>query len=172
MKRVMLGVVLAFVVAVSVGCSAPQQQQWGQGYEAQNGYMQPDHGWFYYWMLYHATVGMYEPRPTYHIYIPPAGYPREYRPWRNVQSYSGYPYDRAPKPVKPASGATPARTSGGFSTPAPKPQDNRSTGGFAKPAAAPPPASRTSGGFSSPNPPPAPPKAQPRTSGGFSRSKR
>lgn len=131
---------------------------WGQGYESQQGYMQPDHGWFYYWMAYHVLFS--NPQPTYHVYVVPPGLPSTYRPW--TPTYR--PTTAAPSVASP-------RSSGGFSTrPSPASPSPRSSGGFSTPKASPSP--RSSGGFSggSSRPSSAPrssPSSSPRSSGGF-----
>jgi hypothetical protein len=145
MKRI----VLAVILATTIGCGGNQpQQQWAQGYESPNGYMQPDHGYFYYWMLYHTSFGMYQPQPVYHVYVIPQGYPSDYRPWRARE----YMRDTSGRFVRrPPSAVTPARSTGGFAnqsapgtftngtsdrhsieSPTTSPTDRKS-GGFAKP---------------------------------------
>jgi len=192
-----VGIVVGVVVmaALIVSCNrrpvTTAERPWGQGYETSAGYMQPDHGFMYYWMM--NRLLWQDARPTYHVYYPPAGYPSYYRPWRtdipNTVTY------------RPPTAVTPARTSGGFSshptTPSPRstggfspssspsaaPSPSRSTGGFSsspassprstggfsgssKPSSASPSPSRTSGGFSKPSSP----SSSPRSSGGFSKS--
>lgn len=173
---------------------ARAERPWTQGYETPQGYMQPDHGFLYYWMM---TSLLREPQPTYHVYVPPPSYPREYRPWLHYDRETRAVYTPtqwraveearrprpAPAPVSdrttggfsaPPSRSTPSaapssRTSGGFSREPSRPaaRPDRTTGGFSQPA----PSSRTSGGFSSrpPDKPSAPPS---RTSGGFSKPSR
>lgn len=137
--------------------STPQQAQWGQGYESPQGYMEPAHSWWYYWLIYHSTLGFYQPYPTYHVYSVPYGYPRDYRPWRATE------YTRTPSGAvvrQAPSAATPAPSAGGFAKPMirdPRADASRSAGGFSKPAA--------------PRPSPAP-RAPTRSSGGFSSGSR
>ncbi len=184
---ILLGVI-GVVVLSAVLLSACRRQTvvvaerpWGSGYETSAGYMQPDHGWFYYYMM--NRMFWQDTRPSYHIYAPPAGYAPTYRPW-----YHDDVRYRVSTPAPP-SAATPARTSGGFvpasSVPtrrsggfAPAPQvPTRTSGGFApapsaktaqtpsRPAQAAP--TRTSGGFSRPSS-----SAPSRTSGGFAGGKK
>lgn len=140
------------------------ERPWGQGYETSAGYMQPDHGWAYYYLM--NRLLWQDVSPTYHVYVPPPGYAPSYRPWYRE---SRGPVRQAPSP--PANAVTPARATGGFTrapaAPQPSPRvtaPSRTSGGFSKPAA--PPPSRTSGGFSKPSSP-----ATSRTSGGFSKPK-
>lgn len=162
MKRLIL---IVAVLSVSGACSRqpprPVQAEWGQGYETQQGYMQPDHGWLYYWMMYHVFFS--QSQPTYHVYMPPAGMPSTYRPWRPTSA-------PVPMTARPATPNVSPRTSGGFSAPAPvKPSGPpRSSGGFSAPRATPAPAPRTSGGFSST--PRSSSSGSSRTSGGFGSS--
>lgn len=163
-------IVVLAIVAIGVVACRPQPQYyaerpWGQGYETQQGYMQPDHGWFYYWMLYHTFQN---PQPTYHVYQAPIGYPPAYRPWHG-QAPRVYV---TPPSILPPSPTT--RSSGGFSqsaTPAAPPTTTRSSGGFSgfsRPATTSPPATRSSGGFSSPRVTTSSPSTTTRSSGGFS----
>jgi hypothetical protein len=155
---------LLIISLFTVGCGGPTPQ-YAQGYESPTGYMQPDHSYLYYWMLYHSTMGMYQPQPVYHVYMIPPGYPSDYRPWRANE----YARDTSGRFVRRPPAATPARTSGGFSQPAQSQAPSRTSGGFSRPAPIQTPASRTSGEFS----PPAVPASTPatRTSGGFDQPK-
>lgn len=180
MRKLLILAALVFTVACG---GSPQQQQWGQGYETPQGYQEPDHGYFYYWMLYHSTFGYYQPHVVYHVYVPPVGYPREYRPWQSreyVRSSDGrfvrtttttttvIQKPVAP-PVKPAAGSTPARSVGGFAAQKPVVKDNRATGGFAPKPAAAPSQTRSTGGFSKPA---ASSSSSSRSTGGFSSRKK
>ncbi len=175
---IICGTVLFAVLILAFALHRPRYAQaptpWGVGYDSTQGYMQPDHSAFYYWMAYNML--WQNPTPTYHVYVPPAGYPASYRPWQA-------------DPIRPTYGGsqptytgaqTPARTSGGFSprvvgddqpaysgaqTPA------RTSGGFSQAPSAPPSTSRTSGGFSSAPPSrPSTTSSPSRTSGGFGSS--
>ncbi len=168
-KRLFLIVALACLGSIACRHASTAERPWGQGYETQAGYMQPDHGWVYYWML--SNLLFQSPQPTYHIYQAPIGYPVTYRPWmpRVERTVT------APAPIAAPSGSTTRRT-GGFSSvatpttaPARSATPTRSSGGFT-PAASPPPPSaaptRSSGGFAS-----RPASTPTRSSGGFSRRK-
>jgi hypothetical protein len=177
-KRLILCLSLAAIILASaLGSACSPAPVNVQGYETQSGYMQPDHGYFYYWLMYHATVGVYQPRVSYHVYVPPSGYPTTYRPWYSRPSVPSY----APSYTRPYGAQTPARTSGGFSglpsysPPAVAPRGTqtpaRTSGGFSSYAPRPsaPAAPRASGGFSAPRPSTSMPS---RTSGGFSSGRR
>lgn len=121
---------------------------YGTGYEGPVGYMQPDHGFFYYWMW--SSLLLRPVAPSYHIYVPPAGYPASYRPWQPA--------------IRPTlSPPTDVRRTGGFSG-----GDSRRTGGFSwagrSSAATTSGSSMRSGGFSSS------PSSSYLRSGGFSSS--
>lgn len=156
MKR--LACIVALCAAIG-GCSTPPQAaQWGQGQETPQGYMEPEHSFYYYYFMYHVLWS--NPQPVYHVYIPPPGYDRSYRPWYTDRDRYYRPRDVPPtsNPVAPV--AQPAKPM----QPAP-----RSTGGFSQPPAPKTQAApRSSGGFAPPKPAP----AAPRSSGGFSSSKR
>lgn len=169
MKKVLL--VGAVVLTMLSACSSRPQQPYGQGYEGQDGYYQPDHSWFYYNLAYYSTLGFYAPQPSYHVFVIPAGYPREYRPWQardyardsdgrfvrrppvvvvpRSQSTGGYSQSAAP------SAATGSRSKGGYAPPPPPSvaPSSRTTGGYASKAAPPKaPDSRSSGGYRSKSP--------------------
>lgn len=183
-RRILWSGVIIVILASGVSCRRQPQyaeRPWGQGYDTPQGqYMEPDHGWFYYWMM--SRVLMQSTQPTYHVYLPPPGYPVYYRPWQSRDYYrdtSGR-FVQRPTPVAPRpdprrdGGFTPRtspdpRSSGGFAKPAPPAANPRSSGGFTRPA---PPAAnpRSSGGFSRPSSSPKP-SSSPRSSGGFSKKK-
>jgi hypothetical protein len=154
--------------------SAPAYQ--ATGYETDAGYMQPDHRL----LLLLADVSRDRSastsrRVSYHVYVPPSGYPTTYRPWYSRPSVPSY----APSYTRPLrrTNARPdvgrlqrlavlqpasrrhrgaprrrARTSGGFSSYAPRPSAPaapRASGGFSAPRPSTSMPSRTSGGFSS-----------------------
>lgn len=155
-------ILLALALLATVGCGTTVVQP--TGYETGGGYMQPDHGWWYYHTLYWSTFGMYQPSVTYHVYVPPPGYPTTYRPWYR---------ETRPTYQAPARPSVDPRRSGGLSQPSksatPSP---RTGGGFSaaqKSSQAPSSSPRTSGGFAST---PAPRASSPRTSGGFSGSRK
>lgn len=170
MKRTMTALVLAMTVVLG-GCrhKAPTQDTWGQGYETktstgQSAYMEPDHSFLYYYVLYHIFFSG-STQPTYHVYVAPAGSPAGYRSW----------HARPTVPAGPSSvvsPSAPSRSSGGFfSTPSgtqvrPSVQTpSRSTGGFSAPSVprsySVPAPTRSSGGFSSGS------SSVGRSSGGF-----
>lgn len=155
-------VVVAALLLLSACSRQPRQAEapWGQGYETQSGYMQPDHGWFYYWMLYHVLWS--NPQPTYHVYVVPPGMPPTYRPWTPT-------YRATTSAAAPRATVTSPRTSGGFSAPSPASPSPRNSGGFSRPSASPSPSPRSSGGFSSrpSSSPRSSPSSSPRSSGGF-----
>lgn len=93
--------------------------------------MQPDHSWFYYWMI--MNMGR-TAQPTFHIYhAPPVPTRSGQTPIYNVPSGQSRPSYVSP------------RSSGGFSAPRPS-VSPRSTGGFSSPRSYSSP--RSSGGFS------------------------
>ena len=187
-----LFVVLVFGMLVQACARQPRvvvAERWTQGYETQAGYMEPDHGFLYYWLL--TRVMQREAAPTYHVYVPPPNYPAHYRPWQDDSAYRPRyvpPPDTAPAPTRrsggfsatpePRAGAAdaPTRHDGGFSQPATVTRPTRESGGFSTTSqkAAPAdrtPATRTSGGFSEGKATPAlkaAPAAPTRSSGGFS----
>lgn len=162
-------------------------ERWTTGYETPQGYMEPDHGVVYYWLL--TRVLARDAAPSYHVYVPPPNYPAHYRPWQDDSAYRPRyvpPPDTAPAPTRRSGGfsttpdatspAGPTRHDGGFSQPATVTRPTRESGGFSTtPQKAAPadrtPATRTSGGFSGSKATPAPkaaPAAPTRSSGGFS----
>lgn len=179
-QLILAGVLCLVLVLLVASCHRDAQrlgqaESWGQGYDSpQTGlYMQPDHGYWYYYMLSHMWMS---PTPTYHIYVPPAGYPNSYRPWHQMV------YTAVPTFTASPTAGVPPRTSGGFSTSdRPSPSTStpgaspRTSGGFSRPpvpkfeqpAQSYPSAPRTSGGFSSSRPSGG---SSPRSSGGFSSS--
>lgn len=204
-----VGVVVCVVLmaAFIVSCNrrpAQAERAWGQGYEVpidggRSVYMEPDHSWFYYYML--NRMLWQDTRPSYHVYMPPAGYAETYRPW--YHDTSRYRLETLPAPMATGTSA-PTRTSGGFSQPSPgtsqtptaqpsratsqrDPAPTRTTGGFSQPLPATSHShqasessqatsqtstapSRTTGGFSQPTKSTSQsPQAPSRTSGGFSR---
>lgn len=170
MTRRPLFAIVLLVAALTVACGSPQPQgpaQWGQGYETAQGYQEPVHGYWYYWWLYHGTMGLYQPTVVYHVYTPPYGYSSNYRPWGYAQHmgttviYTQTPTYRPGTPYSRPTAVTPARASGGFAPQATA--SGRTTGGFAPKPAAPPPQTRSSGGFSASRP------SSSRSTGGFSR---
>jgi hypothetical protein len=94
------------VLTLNACRSAPAYQ--ATGYETDAGYMQPDHTAFYYWVVYHTTFGYYQPSVTYHVYVPPAGYPATYRPWYRASG-------TAPLQLRRSTASPNTRTGGGFS---------------------------------------------------------
>ena len=167
MKKKLL--VLLTVTLAATACSRAPQPQWGQGYDSPQGqYMEPDHSYFYYWMMYHSTLGLYQPQPVYHVYVAPAGYPREYRPWQSreyVRDSGGRFVRKPPPPPAPRS-----QTTGGYSQSKPTAATpSRSTGGYAQ-APAPPvkASSQTSGGYTAKPPSTPPPPKSSQATGGYS----
>jgi hypothetical protein len=181
------GVLLLSVLIISCSRTARLQARaerpWDQGYETPQGYMQPDHSFFYYWMM---TSTFRQPQPSYHLYVPPPDYPSHYRPWldydRTTRTVRERPRAAAPAASSYTPREAPTRDNGGF---APKAAPRRETptrdnGGFSRstPAARPAP-TRDTGGFAPKAPPrAAPPRAAPsrpapsrpaptRSSGGF-----
>lgn len=173
MRKLSRALLLLLCVGI-VGAACRQvPPTYGQGYETTQGYQQPDHSYFYYWMMYNVLLS--NPQPTYHVYLPPQGYPVTYRPWQPAPRQPTYAIP--PTTYRPLAPNSP-RSTGGFSsspTPPPPPPaftSPRTSGGFSppRPASAPPSSPRSSGGFSTPRPPSAP--TAPRTSGGFSKKGR
>lgn len=172
-RTIILGVITALMITVllSITCR-PTPYGMSQGYEQNYGgqaapvYYQPDHSFLTTWMMYHILFQ----QPSYHVYMPPAGYPPSYRPWQ--------PAPQGFRPQAAAPGRPDSRTQGGFTpaTGAAKPAaDSRAQGGFAPKAAppAPPPSRpaspssmspRSTGGFSGSS---SRPSSSPRSSGGF-----
>lgn len=170
MKRILIGacfalllmVVLLAVINLTRQPVRPLQAEWGQGYESPKGYMQPDHGAFYYWWM--TRVLLSDMQPSYHVYVVPPGYPVTYRPW--TPQYAPTYQTRQPAPQPPTGLTASPRTSGGFSGYSqPASPSPRTSGGFSSRPVPAPSSPRTSGGFSRPSPSPSP-----RSSGGFSGS--
>lgn len=169
LRIIAVGVVL--LALTSGGCRRrpAEQDQWGQGYERraegqqQPTYYEPDHGFLYYWFLFHM-LGQ-SGQPTYHVYSAPYGYPQGYRPWMPAPTTKAAPSyaPTSPAPVTRSSGgfssqsSTPAKPSAGTSTP-------RSSGGFSGSFSKPSSPTRSSGGFSG--------GSSSRSSGGFSGGRR
>lgn len=108
---------------------------------------QPDHGWFYYYMMY--SLLNQQVQPTYHVpaprvtYTAPASYGGSSSPSHVSRPSSSWP----------STTSTPYRSGGGFSSsPAPARSSGsyRSSGGFSSRPSSPsrPSSSRSSGGFS------------------------
>lgn len=174
------GVILLTVLVNGCIRKAPRvvERPWGQGYDTPTGqYMQPDHGFFYYWMW--TQVLRSNVQPTYHVYLPPGGAPTWYRPWHEREYYrdSTGRFTKRPAPApssggfttsKPAWSSSPSYSkpnSGGFNRstkPTYSAPSRPSSGGFSAPRSA--PSRPSSGGFSSrPSTPSRP------SSGGFRR---
>lgn len=166
----------AFIVVCLVACLAilisamsyRAPATWTQTYTSPQGVvMEPDHGAFYYWWLYHLSSS--QPQPSYHVHVHQA-------PSTAYRSYTPAPYQPAPK-MKPIDVSTPApsvRTGGGFSAWGSGSGSSRSSGGFrgASSGSSRPPSpsggyTRSGGGFSSSSS-----GGSSRSGGGFSSSSR
>lgn len=153
-------IVGTIVLAILVnGCirrpPRPATLAWGQGYDQGTQYMEPDHGFMYYWM-WNQVLRSTVVQPTYHVYVPPSGAPQGYRPWQQREYYR----DSAGRFTK-----RPAPSSGGFSaTPKPAwssspiytPKASPSTPSYTKPS---------SGGFTQSKPTYSAPRSVPSSSG-------
>lgn len=138
---VFLLAVMLLIISLTVRprAYAYAERPWGQGYETQVGYMEPDHGYLYYWMMYHVLWS--NPQPTYHIYVPPVGYARTYRPWYpppNPTIYQPATYS-TPQPLPPSS----FKTGGSFEEQ--RKQPSQQPGGFKSGGTFTPPQSQPSG---------------------------